>query len=171
MKQDIRDLFKEDNTMKVLPENHREEFLSKLQSQPKRKSPVFFWMGVAAVAILVIVLGFNLNNKTVPAESTSPVLAQIEAVEAKYLKDIEKEWQSFVALANDERLVERFKVRLDELDKDYQEISSQFTQNSNNIAVIEALVENLQTRLRLLKDIQEHIKILNQNNEQNEKSI
>jgi hypothetical protein len=171
MKQDIRDLFKEDNTMKVLPENHREEFLSKLQSQAKRKSPVFFWMGVAAVAILVIVLGFNLNNKTVPTESTSPVLAQIEAVEAKYLKDIEKEWQSFVALANDERLVERFKVRLDELDKDYQEISSEFTQNSNNIAVIEALVENLQTRLRLLKDIQEHIKILNQNNEQNEKSI
>ena len=171
MKQDIRDLFKEDNTMKVLPENHREEFLSKLRSQPKRKSPVFFWMGVAAVAILVIVLGFNLNNKTVPTESTSPVLAQIEAVEAKYLKDIEKEWQSFVALANDERLVERFKVRLDELDKDYQEISSQFNQDSNNIVVIESLVENLQTRLKLLKDIQEHIKILNQNNEQNEKSI
>ena len=67
--------------------------------------------------------------------------------------------------------MERFKVRLNELDKDYQEISSQFNQDSNNIAVIESLVENLQTRLKLLKDIQEHIKILNQNNEQNEKSI
>lgn len=171
MKQDIRDLFKEEETLQTLPNNHREEFLTKLQSQPKRKSRVFYWMGAVAVAIVVLLLGFNLANKTGATETTSPVLAQIEAVEAKYLKDIEKEWQSFVALAEDERLVERFKVRLDELDKDYQEISSQFNQDSNNIAVIESLVENLQTRLKLLKDIQEHIKILNQNNEQNEKSI
>ena len=171
MKQDIRDLFKEEETFQALPNNHREEFLTKLQSQPKRKSHVFYWIGAVAVAVVVLVLGFNLANTAATTQNTSSVLAQIEAVDAKYLKDIEKEWQSFVALTEDERLVERFKVRLNELDKDYQEISSQFNQDSNNIVVIESLVENLQTRLKLLKDIQEHIKILNQNNEQNEKSI
>lgn len=99
------------------------------------------------------------------------MIAQVEAVEAEYLREINTEWTNFVAIANDKVLVARFKKKLDELDKDYQLISKQFKSNASNIQVVEALVENLQTRLQILKDIQEHIKILNQKNEQNEKSI
>jgi archaellum component FlaC len=99
------------------------------------------------------------------------MIAQIEAVEAEYLKDIEKEWENFIAIAEDEILVERFKKKLNKLDKDYQEISAQFKNYSNDIMVVESLIDNLQTRLQILKDIQEHIKILNQNNGHYEKSI
>ena len=101
----------------------------------------------------------------------SPIVAQIEAVEAKYLEDIEEEWENFVAIADDAILVERFRKKLNALDADYHDISIQFKQDSNNILVIESLVENLQTRLQLLKDIQNHIKILNQINEQHENTI
>jgi hypothetical protein len=65
-------------------------------------------------------------------------------------------------MANDEKLVDRFRNKLADLELDYQEITLQFKADRNNIEVIESLIENLKERLQLLKDIQEHINILNQ---------
>ncbi|WP_299115891.1 hypothetical protein [uncultured Winogradskyella sp.] len=171
MKRDIRDLFKEEDQLEILQENHRAEFLEKLQKQAKKKSSTFFWLSVAAIAIIALTVGFNIFYDSTTEQEVSSVVAQIEAVEAEYLEDIEQEWQNFIAIAEDEVLVTRFKKKLDELDKNYQEISVQFKNDPNNIIAIENLIDNLQTRLQILKDIQEHIKILNQNNEHYEKSI
>ena len=59
-------------------------------------------------------------------------------------------------------MVDRFRNKLADLELDYQEITLQFKADRNNIEVIESLIENLKERLQLLKDIQEHINILNQ---------
>ena len=171
MKQDIRDLFKEESDLKSLPENHRVEFLEKLQEQPMKKIASFSWLKIVAVLLVALTVGFSLFYDRSEKEEVSPIIAQIEAVEAEYLADIETEWQSFLAIAEDEVLVERFRKKLDDLDKDYQDISIEFKDDPNNIMVIETLVDNLQTRLQILKDIQKHIKILNQNNEQYENTI
>lgn len=170
MKQDIRDFFKDREDLKIPPANHRNEFLDKLKTQNKSKKRGYTWLKIVAVAIVALTVGFSIFYKK-PVENVSPMLAQVEAVEEEYLKEINAEWENFVAIANDEVLVARFKKRLDALDRDYQSISKQFKSDANNIVVVEALVDNLQTRLQILKDIQEHIKILNQKNEQNEKSI
>jgi hypothetical protein len=171
MKQDIRDLFKEEDHLKSLPNNHRTEFLDKLNKHSKKKSSAFGWLKIAAVLLIALTVGFSVFYDQPKENKVSPIVAQIGAVEAKYLEDIEEEWENFVAIADDAFLVERFRKKLNQLDVDYQDISIQFKQDSNNILVIESLVENLQTRLQLLKDIQNHIKILNQKNEQHEKSI
>jgi len=171
MKRDIRDLFKEEDNLITPPKNHRAEFLEKLQKQSKKKSISFSWLKIAAVLLIAITVGFSIFYNKSEVLKVSPIVAQIEAVEAEYLKNIETEWKSFVAIAEDDILVARFKKKLDDLDKDYQDISVQFKNDSDNILVIEALVENLQTRLRILKDIQKHIKILNQKNEQYETTI
>ncbi|MBC2845972.1 hypothetical protein [Winogradskyella flava] len=170
MKKDIRDLFKEEEELKILPKKHRAEFLDKLRKNSKKKSNTFFRLGIVAVAIIALTVGFNIFYSE-PVEEISPMIAQIEAVEAEYLADIETEWENFITIADDEILISRFKRRLEELDNDYQDIAVLFKNDSNNIAVVESLIENLQTRLQLLKDIQEHIKILNQNNEQHENTI
>ncbi|EDP69463.1 hypothetical protein FBALC1_05208 [Flavobacteriales bacterium ALC-1] len=170
MKRDIRDLFTEEDDLKTLPESHRAEFLEKLKQQPKEKSS-FPWLKIAVVILIALTVGFSVFYNQSEEENLSPIIAQIEAVEAEYLEDIEKEWESFVAIAEDDVLVERFRKKLEELDNDYKEISTQFKNDANNILVIEALVDNLQTRLQILKDIQEHIRILNQNNEQHENTI
>jgi len=170
MKQDIRDLFKQEDDLEVLPENHRAEFLEKLKKQPNEESSIP-WVKIAAVVLIVLTVGVSVLYNTTEVEEVSPIIAQIEAVEAEYLEDIKAEWESFIALAEDDVLVERFRKKLDELDLDYQEISIQFKNGPNNIMVVEGLIDNLQTRLQILKDIQEHIKILNQNNENHEKSI
>lgn len=173
MKQDIRTLFTDEDDLKLLPKNHRSEFADKLKKQSKPKQNPYTWLGAAGILIMALTIGFNaLEMETKPEQNqVSPIVAQVEAVEAAYLKDIETEWQSFVAIADDAILVERFRKKLKDLDADYQDISLQFKDDSNNILVIEALVENLQTRLQILKDIQKHINILNQKNEHHEKSI
>jgi len=170
MQQDIREFFKAEEELKTLPENHRKDFLDKLNAQKDTKKVSYLWLKIAAVAIVALTVGFSLFYNQ-PTEEISPMIAQVEAVEDKYLKEINTEWENFIAIANDEVLIARFEKRLKALDDDYQIISEQFKNDSNNILVVEDLVENLQTRLQILKDIQEHIKILNQKSEQNEKSI
>lgn len=170
MKQDIRDLFREEEDLKTPPQHHRNEFLDKLKKQNQSKKKRYTRIGAVAVVIIGLTIGFVLFPKQ-PTENISPFIAQVEAVEAEYLKEINTEWQNFVALTDDATLVERFKKKLDELDADYKSISIQFRANPNNIETVELLIDNLQTRSQILKDIQEHIKILNQNNEQHEKSI
>ena len=78
---------------------------------------------------------------------------------------INREWKNFLILTTDKDLVRRYEKRLLDLDKDYQAVSKQFKEDTNDIATVENLIDNLQTRLQLLKDIQEHIKIINQQNE------
>lgn len=170
MKQDIRNLFKEEDGLKTLPENHNAEFLEKLRTESKKESS-FSWLKIAAVLVIAISVGFGVFYNQPEEVKVSPMVAQIEAVEAEYLQNIEEEWKNFITIANDDVLVERFRIKLKELDSDYQAISIQFKNDTNNILVIEALVENLQTRLQILKDIQNHIKILNQKNEHHANTI
>ncbi|WP_339755876.1 hypothetical protein [uncultured Winogradskyella sp.] len=171
MKRDIRDLFKEEGDLKKLPKNHRTAFLEKLKNKPTKKRASFALLKVVAVLLVALSIGLSLFYDKPEVTNVSPMIAQIEAVEAEYLASIKAEWESFIAIAEDEILVTRFRKKLDELDKDYKDIALQFKEDTDNILVVESLVENLQNRLQILKDIQAHIKILNQKNEQNENTI
>jgi len=172
MKQDIRKIL-EDKVVsnKKLSESHRAEFITKLKASHStaKNSQQFIIYRVAAVIVVLITMGYFTYNLTRIQESEvlqpQTMIAQMETIEREFLKNIDTEWQNFLMLAKDEKLVKRFEERLDNLDKDYQEVSQQFKENSNNILIIENLVENLQTRLQLLKDIQEHITILNKQNQ------
>jgi hypothetical protein len=171
MKRDIRDLFKEEDDFKSLPVNHRTEFLERLKKQPDKKSTNFPWLKIAAVLLVALTAGLNIFYDTPDEAEVSPIVAQIEMVETEYLKNIEAEWESFLSVAEDSMLVKRFENKLIELDTDYQEISLQFRQDSNDIFVVEDLINNLKKRLNLLKDIQSQIKLINQKNELHENSI
>ena len=175
MSQDIRDLFKSDAPddylgSHQLPENHREEFIQKLKAsraRPQRKLNPFYLFKLAAMLVLFMALAFWLWPSATPkvkvyvAQELS-VEAQVETVERQYLASIDHEWQRFLSLAKDEQLVERYRKKLKDLDDDYQSMTKQFKANQHNVIVIESLVENLQTRLRMLKEIQVHITILNE---------
>lgn len=172
MKRDIRTLFNEEEDLQQqLPENHRNEFIEKLKANQTKKHSNFIWLKVAATVILALSISYAVVQTQFQSSKPGPIVSQIEVIESEYLKDIETEWQNFLTLADDEVLVERFRRKLNDLDSDYKSISADFKNDTNNIQVIEDLVENLQTRLSLLKDIQKHINILNQKNEQNETSI
>jgi len=167
MKQDIRDLFRKYEVFNnKLPDTHKQEFYDKLKGFNSKTNKQLNYKNIyrlAATLLLFFAVGYfmlqgNLKNQ-------SELVEQIETIEQEYLLNINKEWHNFLTIAKDEKLVKRYKKRLEDLNKDYQEISEQFKVDTNNILIVETLIENLNTRLQLLKDIQEHITLLNQENE------
>lgn len=176
MQKDIRDLLKETHfPAKKLPEKHREEFIQKLKaSQKSRKKWLPTVLKIAAAIALLFSSSYTIiheiNNKDEVLQQTA-LNKQLKEIEAQYLKAINREWNNFLTLTSDSLLINRYDKKLTELQTDYLDISEQYIQDTKNILVIEALIENLQTRLDLLKDIQEHIQLLNQQNEQHETTI
>ena len=173
MKRDIRTLFNTETpeAPKAPPANHRQEFIKKLDAQQIHKSSQYYWPKIAATIMITLAVALTVYYTADEEKDVSPFIAEIEAVETQYLERIELEWENFVAVAQDSVLVARFRKKLDELDANYTAISTQFEEDSNNVLIVEALVNNLQTRLQILKDIQAHIEILNQNDEHYENKL
>lgn len=169
MKQDIRDLFDKDALpKKKLPVPHEEEFMRKLKraaplkSRKKKMKP---FLKAAATIALLISVGYYLNKEDIKKTALE---IHFEQIEKEYLTSINNEWEAFIKITDDQSLIKRYKEKLQELDDSYKEISEQYSKDSNDISAIEGLIENLQRRLQLLKDIKEHIIELNQKNKSNE---
>lgn len=178
MQQDIRDLLKEDTHQgnpktKIesrLPNGHRDEFIKKLRDSKTNRYPSFkmdWFYKIAAVVLVSISLAymvFNTSENETPEQTVQnpQIETQMMAVEKKFLASIDAEWERFVKLTEDKVLIDRYRNKLNDLATDYDQIATQFKADPNDIILIESLVENLQKRLQLLKDIQIHIEILNQ---------
>ena len=132
----------------------------------KSKNRFKIALSVVAIIVFTTVLLFPKNDDS----EVNKTLIQIEVAkfEKEYLKNINKEWQQFLAISNDSILIKKYEVKLKGFDTDYKKITKNLEKNPNNINVLEALINNLQRRLELIKNIKEHIKELNQKNTSNE---
>ena len=172
MKQDLKHIVNNEKEVgKVLPRNHREEFLMKLELQNKKTSGRFKFLRIASLILIFIAIGVVTLVPNSNMETEEPLLLQLKEVENEYLRQIDAEWDQFVALSADKRLKQRFELKLNELQDDYWSLTTDFQNDPNNLMILESLINNLQTRLQLLKDIQKHINLLNQKNEQDENSL
>jgi len=176
MKRDIKSLFKNPDLLKKkLPALHREEFIEKLnavKSKDSKKLSTYSIVKVAAFIILFFSIGYTFFNEFSKKNINEIAIeVQLKVVEQEFLKNINQEWDSFLAIAEDKMLIKRYEEKLKSLDNDYKETSLKFKNNTNNVLLIESLVENLQNRLQLLTDIQQHIKILNNKSQKNESII
>ena len=171
MKQDLKHIVNNEKEVdKVLPRNHREEFLMKLELQNKKTSGRSKYLRIASLILIFIAIGVItlVPNSNMEIE---PLLLQLKEVENEYLRQIDAEWDQFVALSADKRLKQRFELKLNELQDDYWSLTTDFQNDPNNLMILESLINNLQTRLQLLKDIQKHINLINQKNDQDENSL
>ncbi len=169
MKRDIRELFKNDAyPKKKLPNFHEGEFLGKLErfNKKKKSKPFFQTLKIAASIVLIFSVGYYLLD--LKTENNSTLFAQVKQIEKEYLQNIDTEWNTFVKLTADKKLIKKYKEKLMNLDINYKEVSVRFEENPNNINILESLINNLQNRLQLLKNIKEHLKELNQKNTSNE---
>ncbi|WP_299626296.1 hypothetical protein [uncultured Tenacibaculum sp.] len=163
MKRDIRELFKEEEFEKELPENHKAEFLGKLkETSRKKKNPFKKMIGlVASVIVLISVYYLFLPDNKIE-EKDQQLLLHVQQIETEYLKNINTEWNNFLELTDDEKLIKKYDDKLKKLSESYKVILSRFNKNPNDINTLEDLISNLQKRLQALKDIQAHIKNLKQ---------
>lgn len=164
MEKDLRNLFDiEEFPKKKLPAGHEVDFMQKLnQQKPMKKNSQSFFLKVAASIAIIFTVGYFVINAT-NSDSQTELQKQVAQIEKNYLKQINQEWKTFEVTAKDPNLINYYKERLDRLKKDYDQISKRFSEDPNNILILEELIQNLQRRLELLKNIQKQIEANKQN--------
>lgn len=173
MEHDIRNLFNINQfEKKKLPDFHKAEFTKRLENASAKKNKnTFFSKTKIAVFFLLMIFGVSIYFTFSEEEEQikeSLIFVEIEKIEKEYVANIDIEWQKFIKITNDTILINKYQQKLQNSNKDYKKLTLTFKESPNNIMVLETLIHNLQKRLQLLKDIQEHINELNQKNATNE---
>ncbi len=190
MAQDIRELLKKDRSLPTehIREGHQDRFLALLEKElpQEKKKNDYGWMKIAASVIVIISISFmgwkgfqntatTSGSKLVvtekPVKSTTTLekqspLANIspeyEKLENYYLTSIKFELSKMEKNEDNKELIDSFKVRLEKLNEEYQKLNAELMELGPNELSIDAMIENLQMRLNLLKNLKDKLKELEQ---------
>lgn len=192
MAQDIRELLKQDKQIPSgqIQEGHQQRFMSRLEKELPQKTQSFkyHWLNIAASIVVMISVSlftynqFNANtskdaqivdvdnatvkNSSVILSKQSSPLAEIspeyQEVENNILTSIKFQLSKITIDDNNRELVDSFKTRLDNLDKEYQRLNKELIEVGPNVQSVEAMMENLTIRLSLLNRLKDKLKELEQ---------
>lgn len=189
MQQDIRDLLKDYKDKEVnLSKNHANKFENLLKKElhnnpPKNKN--YKWLSIAASIVLLISLGIKFyplrdNNDDVKIEDTETssvskeitlgnISPEFEAIENYYTKAINLEISELDLKDENKDLIDGYLLKIAELNKEYKTLTQELNTNGVNKATIDALISNLQLRLKLFKRLRKQLDEFNNlNNKPNE---
>lgn len=179
MAQDIRKLFENENKLNKhqMPEGHEKRFLNKLDEalpadSVKRSS--FSFMRMAASVVILIGLSFGaykfFETPTVEPKqqkvatkmkSLGDISPDLKKVEDYYLANINLELSKVKLTPENKELFDGYVVKLEELNKEYERLSIELTENGPNELTVSALIDNLKLRLNLLYRLKEQLQDLN----------
>lgn len=191
MQKDIKNLLKEYQPKNVeISKNHAnkfEELLQKELHQQKPKKKNYKWLSVAASIILIFSLAIkfyptknidtpiikdslkNIEQKEISLGSISP---EFQTIEDYYRKSINLEISQLELTNDNKEIVNGYLVKITELTNEYKLLTQELNIKGVNDATIDALINNLQLRLQLLKRLQKQLKQLkNLNTTQNETHV
>ena len=175
MAQDIRDLLQRDaQTERAdLSANHQDKFARLLDERlPQQKKPMFLWLKVAAIGILLLGIGYILMTNTsgepqeqMAVEETLPADNQENQKASKGLSDFSPEFKkledyytrsitmgiaSLEVNPENQELIDGYMKRLSTLDKEYKRLNAELVNVGPNDLTVNALIDNLKLRLELL---------------------
>ncbi|UJH92566.1 hypothetical protein LZ575_08840 [Antarcticibacterium sp. 1MA-6-2] len=185
MAQDIREMLRnqDSDSTEKLNKGHEKRFEARLNKElPQKKSNTsYYLLSIAAVLVVAIGIGlffFNnpapvtndteivdtpteeapeeelLNEKQFQLSDVSPEFKQIENY---YLASINLELAKLEINNDNKALIDAFMLQLEELDKEYQRLNAELTENPNE-QTVEAMIANLQLRLELLLKLKNKLK-------------
>ena len=178
MAQDLRKLFKEQREEETyqMKEGHAERFFSKLETQlPEKSKPSsYFWLKIAASVIVMIGLAsyffMNANdaietkttivdnsNNTETNISLGDLSPDLEKIESYYVANINLELANLEISDDNKDIVDSYMEQLAALDLEYKKLNKELNDFGPNDQTIEALIQNLQLRLQLLKKLKEKL--------------
>jgi len=177
MKVDLRDKLKKEEMMRELPNNHRVSFEQLLHKELHQKSKSkYAFLKIAASVILLIGLSFagyqffntSVSNDGVlttdkPANkinSMADISPDLKRVEDFYLTQINYQLAKITITDENRDLLEVYLSQLSDLQKEYNNLNSQLINNKVNEETIDALIENLQLRLQLLRQLKKKLQII-----------
>ena len=175
MAQDIRELLKQDSKQEkaTLSANHQDKFAALLEERlPEKRKPAFLWLKVAAIAIMLLGIGYVLMTNTngqpeeqmateqnvVPDQTdnqeTSKGLAdfspEFKKLEEYYTQSITMGIASLEVNPENRELIDGYLERLSNLDKEYKRLNAELVNVGPNDLTVNALIDNLKLRLDLL---------------------
>lgn len=178
MKQDLRELFKKEREQQkpVLRDGHKQRFEALLEEELPRETETnrFLFLKLAASVVILLGIGWLFYPVSGPDPSQqvveSPVDIQQEAVPDKVfdLHEVAPEFEKIenfylaslnLELANLEvndrtrGMIDSFMHQLAGLDKEYQRLNEELYEYGANSQTLEAMINNLQFRLELLKQV------------------
>jgi len=174
MSQDLRDMFKKDNSehLNKMKPGHEERFLARLNEElPIKKRASFFnWKVAASVAVLLGVSIYFIGlKKETPIEvkvvetkkvnektktfSLGDLSPDLKKVEDYYVSTINFELSKLELTEDNQGLVDSYLEKLSELDEEYKKLNIELNQVGPNDQTINALIKNLQLRLQLLQKL------------------
>lgn len=197
MAQDIRELMKQKPSREPsLPAGHEARFEARLEAafgseKPTTgKKPIFLWMKVAAIAIVMIALGtFGYNSLTkengtnnfVEAESPikdtetkanekllrlADISPELKKAEGLLLAGINMQIASLEITPDNKDVIDGYMEQLSILDEEYASLGEELANNPSE-EIINAMFDNLKMRMSLLMKLKNKLKELkNQTDEQ-----
>ncbi|MCK0131104.1 hypothetical protein MWU59_06255 [Flavobacteriaceae bacterium F08102] len=175
---DLREIIKNKQELVKLPHNHKKRFEKKLQNlhAAKRYAP-FFLLKLAASVLILIGLAYTFWPETTPVNEIenydiATVSPELKEIENKYVAAINFEMLGIVPTKENKALIDTYLKKVAELEKEYKRLSIDLINKEVKEEIIEALIENLQIRLRLLVELKDNLKALKINkNSKNETTI
>lgn len=169
MSKDLRELLKNEQMEKgKLSKNHRTKFEAKLeQEMHSSKSNKNMFLRIAASFLVIVGIGYSVNyfsNNTVEKpqevakiESLGSISPELKTIENFYLSSIQTEISNLEETPENKELVNGFLEKIGELTADYKELTEELNEVGLNEKTINALIENLQLRLKLLYQLKEQL--------------
>ncbi|AXT63294.1 hypothetical protein D1816_24120 [Aquimarina sp. AD10] len=189
MAQDIRELLKQDEHIPVeqIQEGHEDRFMARLEKELPKKARRFNynWLKIAASVVVILTVslmsinrfGDNsdgpkvvdtdngpVQNATIKMKKQTSTLAEAfpeyEEVENNILTTIKFQLSNIKVDDTNRDLVDSFMKRLQNLDKEYQQLNKELIEVGPNVQSVEAMMDNLTIRLSLLKRLNDKLKEL-----------
>ncbi len=177
MAQDLRKLFKEQREKEThqMNKGHEERFFAKLEEElPKNTRPnSYFWLRIAASLVIFVSVATYFfmnskkdndstetivnNNETESSISLGDLSPDLEKIENYYVANINLELANLEVSEENKGVVDGYMEQLAELDAEYKRLNKELNQLGPNDQTIEALIQNLQLRLQLLKKLKEKL--------------
>lgn len=176
MSKDLRELLqKEVIDNERLSINHRNKFKAKLQAELHSSQNNRSWLWKVAASLLVIIgLGSSLfyfsNNmevqpvKVAKIESLGSISPELKNIENYYLASIQTEISNLDETPENKELLDGYLEKVGELTADYKLLTIELNEEGLNEKTINALIDNLQLRLKLLYQLREQLNELNKLN-------
>ncbi len=186
MKVDLRDKIKKENEMKELTKDHRIDFEQLLQKELHQKSKNnYSFLKIAASVLILISLSFAgykfinsdvsptvVTTKDKPADkinSMADISPNLKKIEDYYLTKINYQLAKITITEENRDLLEVYLSQLSDLQKEYNTLNSYLNISDIDEFIIDELIENLQLRLQLMRQLKKKLETIeNIKSERNE---
>lgn len=183
MPKDLRELFKnEPMQSNGLSKKHRKNFEAKLQKELHgSKNNYNQFLKIAASFLVIVGLGsslFYFSNNTIEEsqevakiESLGSISPELKNIENYYLASINIEISNLQKNPKNNALLDGYLEKIGELTQEYKTLTNELNTEGVNEKTINALIDNLQLRLKLLYQLKEQLNELKKLNKTENENI